>query len=165
MATPEAMADLAARLQAFEAQMAAQAASHTERLLAGEARVQQLTLELASERDGRATLIERLRAEFTREAEASEETRRILRALEAKVETIATQVALHTAQLATEGARAGMSRGLIDTRVLGKPGFFHGKSSEWRDWAFVFGMFCRGGSAPRRTDAGPRAARGRNEPR
>ena len=29
MATPEAMADLGARLQAFEAQMAAQAASHT----------------------------------------------------------------------------------------------------------------------------------------
>ena len=80
MATPEAMADLGARLQAFEAQMAAQAASHTERLLAGEARVQQLTLEMAAERDGRAVLIERLRAEFTREAEASEETRRILRA-------------------------------------------------------------------------------------
>ena len=27
--------------------------------------------------------------------------------------------------------------------MLGKPSFFHGKSSEWRDWAFVFGMFCR----------------------
>ena len=50
------------------------------------------------------------------------------------------------ARLSAGGTLAGGPRAterLIDTRVLGKPGFFHGKSSEWRDWAFVFGMFCR----------------------
>ena len=57
MASAEAMADLATRLQAFEAQMVAQAASHAERLATGEQRIQQFTLELAGEREGRATLL------------------------------------------------------------------------------------------------------------
>ncbi len=44
---------------------------------------------------------------------------------------------------ARRGVDGATGETLIDTRVLGKPGMFHGKASEWRDWSFVFAMFCR----------------------
>ena len=31
---------------------------------------------------------------------------------------------------------------LIDTKVLGRPGLFHGRQAEWRDWSYVFSAFC-----------------------
>ncbi len=34
------------------------------------------------------------------------------------------------------------SSGLVDTRILGKPKPFSGKSAEWKDWSFVLYGFC-----------------------
>ena len=30
---------------------------------------------------------------------------------------------------------------LVDTRILGKPSFFHGKQTEWRDWSYGLQIF------------------------
>ncbi len=68
MATPEALADLAARLVAFEAQITAQMGAFTERIARGEQRIAALILELAQEKSGRETLIGQLRTEVEREA-------------------------------------------------------------------------------------------------
>ena len=38
------------------------------------------------------------------------------------------------------GARA--QRPMVDTRVLGKPGEFHGESDKWADWSFVLKGYC-----------------------
>ena len=34
-------------------------------------------------------------------------------------------------------AGAGPGQGLVDTRVLGKPGTFSGKDEDWPEWSFV----------------------------
>ena len=36
------------------------------------------------------------------------------------------------------GKKAGGAEGVIDTRVLGKPGNFEGDHAAWRDWSFIF---------------------------
>ena len=30
---------------------------------------------------------------------------------------------------------------LVDTCILGKPSFFHGKQTEWRDWSYILTIF------------------------
>jgi hypothetical protein len=39
-------------------------------------------------------------------------------------------------------SRGSGSGSLVDMKTLGRPGSFHGKSTEWKDWAFGFLSFC-----------------------
>jgi len=135
--------ELETRLAEFERRMQQQQADVAQRLAAGEGAMQQLTVQVAAAvaaQQGISASIVELQAVATRQQGEVEASRVMLTAMQAAVTDIQTRIT----SLASRpgGSGGGGANTLIDTRVIGKPWTFHGKASEWRDWAFVFKMFC-----------------------